>query len=149
MFQANPSVAPISMIITNLAAHAYAGELNLYETLANIVEKMPHFVRSERPRVPNPANPAEDYADKWSANPALERYFWQWHAQVRADLKRLPGFIAGDTLNEVIKRTFGVTLSEEESRQFAAGGARSAPAIVLTPAVMIPPSPPRPWGHDN
>jgi len=58
MFRSSPTVAPISMIITNLAAHAYTGESDLYTTLTNVVEKMAYFVRSERPRVPNPANPA-------------------------------------------------------------------------------------------
>ena len=110
MFRTNLAVAPISMIITNLAAHAYAGESDLFEALTNIAEKMPQFVRSERPRIPNPANPAEDYADKWSLDPRLERSFWQWHTQVRADLKRLPAFVAGDTLREDIERTFGVVL---------------------------------------
>jgi len=55
MFRNNPNLAPISMIITNLAAHAYEGELDLYAALTNIVEKMPYFVRSERPRIPNPS----------------------------------------------------------------------------------------------
>jgi hypothetical protein len=149
MFRTNPRSAPISMIITNLAAHAYAGESSLYMALTNIVEKMAHFVRPERPRVPNPANPAEDYADKWSLDPKLERYFWQWHTQVRADLKRLPAFLAGETLREDVERTFGVVLGEEELRRFAIGRARQAPAIVRTPAVIIPASAPRPWGYDE
>ena len=149
MFRTSPTVAPISMIITNLAAHAYAGESDLYTALTNIVEKMPHFVRSERPRIPNPANPAEDYADKWSLDPKLERHFWQWHTQVRADLKRLPTFVTGETLREDVERTFGVVLGEEELRPFAVERARRAPAIVRTPAVVIPASTPRPWGYGD
>lgn len=148
MFRTNLAVAPISMIITNLAAHAYAGEPDLFEALTNIAEKMPQFVRSERPRIPNPANPAEDYADKWSLDPRLERSFWQWHTQVRADLKRLPAFVAGDTLREDIERTFGVVLGDEELQSFATTRVRRVPAILRTPAVMIPASTPRPWGHD-
>jgi hypothetical protein len=149
MFRASPTVAPISMIITNLAAHAYAGELDLYTALTNIVARMPQFVRSERPRVPNPANPAEDYADKWSLDPRLERYFWQWHTQIRADLKRLPIFVAGETLPEDVERTFRVVLGQEELRPFAVERARRAPAIARTPAVVIPASTPRPWGHGD
>jgi hypothetical protein len=149
MFRTSPTVAPISMVITNLAAHAYTGESDLYTALTNIVEKIPHFVRSERPRIPNPANPAEDYADKWSLDPKLERHFWQWHTQVRADLKRLPTFVTGETLREDVERTFGVVLGEEELRPFAVERARRAPAIVRTPAVVIPASTPRPWGHGD
>ena len=149
MFQASPTVAPISMIITNLAAHAYAGESDLYTALANIVEKMPQFVRSERPRIPNPANPVEDYADKWSLDPKLERHFWQWHTQVRADLKRLPTFVTGETLAKDVERTFGVVLGEEELRPFVVERVQRAPAIVRAPAVVIPASTPRPWGHGD
>jgi hypothetical protein len=149
MFRTSPLVAPISMIITNLAAHAYTGETDLYTALTNVVEKIPEFVRSERPRVPNPANPVEDYADKWARGPRLERYFWQWHTQVRADLKRLPAFIASETLREDVERTFGVTLSEEELRPFDVDRAQRAPAMVRAPAVVIPASVPRPWGHGD
>src|SRR6202035_4586165 len=118
-FRSSPKLAPISMVITNLAAHAYEGEPDLFAALTNMVEKMPHFVRTDKPRVPNPANPAEDYADKWSLDPSLERSFWRWHTQVRADLKRLPTFVTGETLREDVERTFGVVLGEEELRPFA------------------------------
>jgi hypothetical protein len=149
MFRSSPNLAPISMVITNLAAHAYEGELDLYVALTNIVEKMPYFVRSERPRIPNPANPAEDYADKWSLNPGLERAFWQWHSQVRADLKKVRIFVTEETFAADVARTFGVVLSEEELQPFAIGQALRAPAIVRTPALVIPKSTPRPWGVHN
>jgi hypothetical protein len=149
MFRASPAVAPISMIITNLAAHAYTGGSGLFTALTDIVEKIPLFVRSECPRIPNPANPAEDYADKWSLDPKLERYFWQWHTQVRADLKRLPNFVTGETLPEDVERMFGVVLGDEELRPFAVERTRRAPVIVRAPAAVIPSSTPRPWGHGD
>ena len=71
MFRNDPLVGPISMIITNLAAQAYGGENDIWMATSNILERMPGFVRSTRPRVPNPADPAEDYADKWTKNPDL------------------------------------------------------------------------------
>jgi ribosome-associated translation inhibitor RaiA len=146
MFRSNIKVAPISMIITNLAARAYEGEQDLYTALANIVDKMPQFVQRERPRVPNPANPAEDYADKWSLDRNLERSFWQWHTQAQADLKNLKKLVGGDRLGDDIERIFGVTLSEDELRAAGLSGVRRAPAIVRTPVVTIPRSTPRPWG---
>jgi len=134
------------MIITNLSAHGYQGESDLYTALTNIVDRMPQFVRSERPRVPNPANPAEDYADKWSLDLNLERSFWRWHTQVRADLKRLADSVTGETLGELIARTFGVALTEEQLQPVGAGRTNRAPAIVRTPVLAIPRSTPRPWG---
>ena len=114
MFRANIKVAPISMIVTNLAATAYDGEQDLYAALRNIVGKMPQFVQPERPRVPNPANPAEDYADKWFLDRNLERSFWRWQTQVQADLRNLEKLVAGDRLGDDVERIFGVTLSEEQ-----------------------------------
>lgn len=147
MFRSSLKIAPISMIITNLAAQAYEGEPDVYAALTKIVDKMPQFVRPERPRVPNPANPAEDYADKWHLDANLERSFWRWHMQVQADLKKLERLVAGETLGEDVERIFGVTLSEDQLRGAGLGGSRRAPAIVRAPVVTIPKSTPRPWGN--
>lgn len=147
MFRSSPKLAPISMIITNLAALAYEGEPDLFATLANIAEKMPQFVRADKPRVPNPANPAEDYADKWSLDPTLERSFWRWQTQVRADLKKLADAVAGETLGDLIARTFGVVLTEEQLQPFGRVRSARAPAIVRSPVLAIPASTPRPWGE--
>lgn len=146
MFRSSPKFAPISMIITNLAALAYKGEPDLFAALTNILEKMPQFVRTDRPRVPNPANPAEDYADKWSLDPSLERSFWRWHTQVRADLRKLRDSVGGETLGDLIARTFGVVLNEEQLQSFGGGRTGRAPAIVRSPVLAIPASAPRPWG---
>lgn len=146
MFRTSCNLAPISMIITNLAAHAYEGELDLFSALTNIVEKMPQFVGAEKPRVPNPANPAEDYADKWSLDPSLERSFWRWHTQVRADLRKLVDSVTGETLGELVARTFGVVLTQEQLEQLGVRQANRAPAVVRAPVMAIPRSTPRPWG---
>jgi hypothetical protein len=57
MFFRDPDLAPISMIITNLAAQAYGGERDLAEALQNIVEKMPNFVRAKRRACRTPPPP--------------------------------------------------------------------------------------------
>lgn len=146
MFRATVKVAPISMIITNLAATAYEGEQDLHTALVNIVDKMPQLVQPQRPRVPNPANPAEDYADKWRLDRNLERSFWRWQIQAQADLKNLEKLVAGDRLSDDVERIFGVTLSEEQLESGGLRASRRAPAIVRAPVVAIPSSTPRPWG---
>lgn len=144
MFRDSPELAPISMIITNLAAHAYAGETDLVVALTNIVELMPDFVRSERPRVPNPANPAEDYADKWSHDPRLEKSFWDWYYALRGDLARLPGLLGTPALSRELTAAFAVNLTQSERALFGGGG--SSPTVVThAPAVVIP-SASKPWG---
>jgi hypothetical protein len=148
MFRDNLGVGPISMIITNLASHAYAGEPDIFAALTNIVERMPQYVKPGRPRVPNPADPAEDYADRWTKDPALESNFWAWHTQAKSDIAKLPAFLSGGNLSLEIRRTFRVELSEEELRQFRANVIRPSMAARAAPALSIP-SAPRPWGQNG
>ena len=148
MFQKNPGVGPISMIITNLAAYAYAGEADVLSALTNIVEQMPQYVNPTKPRVPNPADPAEDYADKWAMDPVLEDNFWLWHTQVKIDIARLPAVIAGNRLVSEVRSTFRVELTPEEIGRFKPDDRAAIPAIVQTaPALHIATATaPRPWG---
>jgi hypothetical protein len=140
MFLNAPKLAPISMIITNLAAQAYIGEPDLTTALCNIVERMPEFVRDRAPRVPNPANIAEDYADRWASNPQLEKSFWAWHKQVKADVDKLPTLLQGTGLQEELRHRLRVELTEAELRRFEPR--RAAPPSITTPAVV----PSKPWG---
>lgn len=140
MFQRAPDLAPISMIITNLAAHAYAGEADLGEALSGIVERMEQYVRPAAPRVPNPAHPAEDYADKWKLNPALEHNFWQWVAQIRADVRNFSQQ-SGDL--DGVQRRFAIEMSGEQQQRVTQRAV--APAVVVPAAAQRIESAPRPW----
>jgi hypothetical protein len=67
-----PEFAPISMIITILAARAYLGEPHLHSALKAIVDRIPQYVNSTRPFIPNPVNEREDFADRCASDP---RYY--------------------------------------------------------------------------
>jgi hypothetical protein len=142
-------LAPISMIITNLSARAYEGETDLWVALNNIVEKMPRFISQTRPFVPNPADPAEDYADKWSRDPRLKESFDRWHAQLRADLRRLTEALEDGTVKARAKSAFRIELSDREVRELSPTNSASGPITVVgstAPAFHIP-SASRPWGR--
>lgn len=149
MFRNDTDVAPISMIITNLAAHAYAGEADLGTALTNIVARMGTFVRASRPRVPNPADPAEDYADKWSRDARLETNFWKWHAAVSADVARLPEILRGNALEREVRTIFRVDLTQDELRSFEPRPTGGVPAAPRAAPTLIIPSAPRPWGDNG
>ena len=147
MFVDNPEVAPISMILTNLAGHAYQSEANVYDAVRGILARMLDFVGPERPRVPNPTHPDEDYADKWSKDPRLEVSFLQWHSQAVQDFQALPALMDPVALKAATKRSFQVDLRDDHLRSL--GLASAAPAIIVTPPapkVQIS-SPSRPWGR--
>jgi hypothetical protein len=145
MFRQVPAIAPISMIITNLAACAYEGETDLTDALRGILARMPNFVRRAMPRVPNPTHPEEDYADKWQRNPRLEPSFWEWHTQAKADVERFSTATSRSTVNEV-KVKFDIPITGTLEMQLAG----RAPAVILssTTATRIADAP-KPWGYSK
>ncbi len=146
MFRRSPELAPISMIITNLAARAYEGETDIATALMGIVDRMPNFVRADSPRVPNPADPAEDYADKWSRNQRLEKSFRDWYYMVKSDLARLARLLGTSEIRSAIDATFDVSPTRQELRILGADGLSSTSvAANLAPAFVIP-SAAKPWG---
>jgi hypothetical protein len=144
MFNKKPSVKPISMIITTLAARAYQGETSLYETLNGVLNRMPAHVNAHRPRVHNPVNPAEDFADRWATDNELEDNFWAWHRQAKLDFNSLPSH-KPDGRQDLLEQRFDVNLSGSSS-QSNGTARRAVPAIVVAPTVHIA-TPPRPWGQ--
>lgn len=147
MFRDDPRSQPISMIITNLAARAYNGETDLGLALSAVVENMARYVQATAPRVPNPADPAEDYADKWARNPDLEQNFWAWLTQVRIDIARLATLLQGSKLASEVRRIFGVEFTSEELQEFE--GNRVPRANVVRSPVLSIPSAPKPWGFNE
>ena len=86
---------PISIIITTLAAKAYDGETNLYDALSRIVSIMPNLVEERMVNgrlvkyIPNPVDPAENFADKWVAEPRKQELFYKWAEAIRAEVARI------------------------------------------------------------
>ncbi len=146
MFDALPEAKPISIIITTLAARAYRGEADVAAAMERILLQMEVFVNPARPRVPNPVNPEEDFADKWSTPEGrqlqLEDNFKRWVAQARADFGKLsgssdPGFIA-----EQARARFRAPVDQAEIRRRLGIG---FPSVVVTPRSVPITEPARPW----
>lgn len=151
MFKEQPALAPISMIITNLAACAYNGEQDLGHALRGIIVRMNAFVQPVVPRVPNPTHPEEDYADKWREVAQLEPHFWLWLEQAKADVLRWSDAFA--TIDgRQIERGFDVRLDAEVLRGLQVGapsvviGASSGTAEAVARPTRVD-SGPRPWGR--
>lgn len=85
-------LAPISVIITTLAARAYEGHPDVLTTLKRLLERMPLLVERDhlgRALIPNPANPGENFAERWHSDERLEKAFHGWLQQARLDLRKL------------------------------------------------------------
>jgi hypothetical protein len=139
MFREAPEGKPISVIITTLAAMLYAGEDDVEDALSNVLDRMHTAVAAGRPRVPNPVNPVEDFADKWETPEGkrlrLKENFEQWVIQARKDFEHVAR-AQGRTLIQQARDKFGVYLPE------SAAGETSRPAA---PRIQVIASAPAPW----
>ncbi|KAB2950144.1 MAG: nucleotidyltransferase [Phycisphaerae bacterium] len=144
MFRENCDIAPISMILTTLSAHAYEGEPGLFEALTNVLDRMPKFVRQKAPRIPNPVNPAEDFADRWASDKRLEPAFWNWHTQASADVAALAIPYTMKKLQEFSHQKLRLDMPGDIAEVLA--DVLPAEAKPARPSVVIA-SPPRPWAN--
>lgn len=146
--QENPDAKPISVIITTLAALAYQGEEDVGSALERILSDMGNYVSQVVPRVPNPVNPVEDFADKWydpkyrSLN--LELNFWSWLKQAQVDYKLLVNNHDPKMVVEQAKNRYFATLSETEIRN-----ALGTPSvnIITSPKTHSIAEPAKPWAR--
>lgn len=144
MYLQHADSKPISVIITTLAAQAYRGEADLESTLNGVLERMGSQVRPSQPRVPNPVNPQEDFADKWH-EPAyaalrLEQNFHTWLQRARADFHNLR-VADSEVLLEGALDGFGVSVGRD---RLAKAIGISASGNLRSPATLADPTN-KPW----
>jgi SMODS domain-containing protein len=109
--------APISAIITTLAAQSYehhaksGGFSNQVQFIRAVVSAMPEFIVRTNGigAVPNPANPLENYADKWAAKPERQKAFYAWHERVVAHFDKILDSLdrGKDILFEELSNAYG------------------------------------------
>jgi hypothetical protein len=147
MFKDDPDGKPISIILTTLAAQAYNGEANVEDALRRILADMGNYVNLARPRVPNPVNEAEDFADKWynpqNAHHLLEEKFWHWLEQARIDFAHLEEANDADTLVKQARVKFSVPLNLDETKKIL--GVSSINIITEPKTHTITSTPAKPW----
>lgn len=113
--------APISIIITTLAARSYEwciqnqvfdDEIAL---LMAVVELMPHFIAFEGNAwvIPNETTLGENFAEKWNADPALAEAFFEWHRACVADLGELLELVGRDRIQKRLGEAFGASAASK------------------------------------
>jgi hypothetical protein len=131
----NPDSKPISIIITTLAARAYNGETDIVAALGNVLEKMGGLVNPTKPRVPNPVDPEEDFADRWYRQDCLhlrlEKNFNDWLLQARTDFQHITSTTDTEFLCEQIEEKFSLRVNESELKKQL--GISVASVNIITP----------------
>lgn len=145
MFGDNES-KPISIIITTLAARAYNGENDLVLALTNILSTMAEHINASTPRVPNPVNPAEDFADRWSMPESrhlnLEQNFKNWIFQAQSDLVHITSTTDATFITEQALLKFGLKINAD---RLAKGMGVGKEMATVTSKQHIINDPPKPW----
>jgi len=115
---------PISIIITTLAARAYADNktANISQAFFDIAKRLRNYIneiQDDKGRtikyVPNPVNRAENFADKWPGVEQKEEYFYLWLDKLEKDVDdlRYGGGKGHSNLNESFSKMFGDKVSRK------------------------------------
>jgi hypothetical protein len=127
-FKDNPKAKPISMIITTLATQAYNGETELYTALMNIIDKLTNYNTSMLIRyinaewwIPNPVNPAENFADRW--NDEKEGHekvnaFFSWLKKISSDFSSLVTTKGLHMISEGLSNSFGERITDAALKKY-------------------------------
>lgn len=119
----------ISVILTTLSTHAYAGEARVSDAIAKILKDM-HLAIKERNGVSwiaNPTDPSENFADRWEKFPERQKSFFEWLEAARMDFGAVQRF--SDTnivLNELARNLGSPVVEGARSRVAASAGSRAA-----------------------
>jgi len=116
MYKNDDDSKPISVIITTLTAKAYQGENDIESAMSAILSRMGKFVNTFAPKVPNPTNPIEDFADRWYmqkySHLKLEENFWYWLGQAQEDFGVYGSTNNVRQLSEHTMNKFSVNMNE-------------------------------------
>ena len=118
MFADDPDGKPASIIITTLSARAYKGEAEVADALETILSSMGVLINPASPRVPNPVNPAEDFADRWNDAALhhldLEAKFRRWLRQARLDYEAIGTERMPELIVEAVRNKLGASLNAKD-----------------------------------
>ena len=153
-FGAQPELAPLSIIITTLAARSYEWCVHNrvfddeIDVLVAVLKEMPRFIDFDGNvwTIPNETTQGENFAEKWNLKPALAEAFYSWHCVCVRDLENLLEIIGRDRLQKNLAEAFGPAaassamqpLAERVASDRVAGRLAVAPGFGLTSTAAAP-----------
>jgi hypothetical protein len=144
-------IAPISIIITTLAAQSYEYCVKSFvfdselDVLIATVRLMPHFI--DKPVVngrriyvvANETTVGENFAERWNTEPARVAAFYEWHAKALADLEALPDLQGIDVIGKSLEGSLGSSVVRKviDARTDSISQARTAKKLYVAPTVGL------------
>ncbi|RYE55727.1 MAG: hypothetical protein EOP48_09585 [Sphingobacteriales bacterium] len=125
-FIKKPDLATSSIILTTLAAEAYSGQLSVFEAIDGIVkhvnQRATNFYGRVSPfKIPNPANPEENFSEKWYEDRYLFAEFLAFIKDVSRTWETLKTVNSSVLREDILKQAFGeirVTRIMAEQRNY-------------------------------
>ncbi len=123
--------APVSILITTLAAMAYEGQASVETALSAVLNGMADAVEAREGEwwVPNPTHEGENFADKWNSHLGRREAFLEWLDQLQ---QMVAGPAVGDGIHGLTRTLgshFGPQVVRAAATEFGtaiAGGAAGA-----------------------
>lgn len=117
MFSDDDTYAPISVIISKLAADAYNGEQALGEAVTNVIAGMQSALREITTNICNPTESRENYADKWVGEPRYLYNFHAWLIRAKQDFRNLTKMdLTRESAEHIIRHSFKLPFGEAYMR---------------------------------
>jgi len=148
MFSRSPDSKPISVIITTLAARSYSGTSNLEVALLEVLNGLRSFSDSGSSQIPNPVNPEENFADRWTMpqydHLQLKQNFSNWVVNVTRDFGFLLEGNDLDLLTESLNDNFAINPSKHDlARTLGISMVSSTPDVSAAKKIEQPSA--KPW----
>jgi Second Messenger Oligonucleotide or Dinucleotide Synthetase domain len=146
-------LAPISIIITTIAAWSYAECVakqhyaDTFELMIDVITRMPEFIRIKDVGgrkiyvVENETTVGENFAEKWNRDERLAAAFFAWHKNALKAFSLLLGMEGLDAIGMHLSKSFGVPLEYAkrslEPYTKKINVARAANALQIAPSLGI------------
>lgn len=145
-FENDSDNKPISIIITTLAGRSYENQLDLFETLSHLVNRMPFFIQKRDGVywVVNPVNQEENFAEKWDA--VRYKKFLQWLTDISLKLSTLSECNSISDAEDILNEMFGETVTQTVLKEMS-GKKTNTIAFASPTSVQIRGS--QPWSKSK
>lgn len=144
-------VAPISIVITTLAAQAYEYCVRSFtfdtelDVLVATIRMMPHFIETRVVNgrrqywVPNETTVGENFADRWNTEPTRVQAFFAWHAKALSDFEKFASLEGIDRITNNLEDSLGDTVVRRvmDKRTETISAARGANKLFIAPSVGL------------
>lgn len=113
-FEETPELAPVSILLTTLAAQYYGGQLSVGAALMSILEGIVSSIPTYgRLYVPNPTNPLEDFSERWDSEPKAYKAFVSAFTNFRDQWAGVNDLRGIHQVSALMEKLFGENLAKE------------------------------------